>query len=68
MYIEIYSTSQHYLGKLSAEKFDKVNTVFDWCVVHSGIDESQETYIVIELADVWKASEEQNAIDIFASA
>lgn len=68
MYIEIYSTSQHYLGKLSAEKFDKVNTVFDWCVVNSGIDESLETYIVIELADVWKAKEEQNAIDIFASA
>ena len=68
MYIEIYSTSQHYLGKLSAEKFDKVNTVYDWCVVNSGIDESLETYIVIELADVWKKSEEDTAIDIFASA
>lgn len=56
------------MGKLTAEKFDKVNTVFDWCVVHSGIDESLETFITIELAGVWKASEEQNAMEIFASA
>lgn len=68
MYIEIYSTSQHYLGKLTAEKFDKVSSVFDWAIVDSGIDMNLETYIVIELANVWKASEEKNVIEICASA
>lgn len=67
MRINIYSTAQHYITTLHADKFDKVATVYNWAVVDAGIDEDMETFMTIELADVWEPEEECQASEIFLS-
>lgn len=68
MNIEIYSTSQHYLGKVSREKFDKIKDIFDYAIVDEGADFNEEPYCVVELANTWTSEEEQAVVEIIATA